>query len=52
MSLVSPVFHTVVTVSWSQRLTKDDDIHSITTTTTSTLRKRVYNDNKKQHQFY
>ena len=25
----SPVFHTLVTMSWSQRLTKDDDIHSI-----------------------
>ena len=29
MSPVSPVFHTVVTVSWSQRSTKNDDIHSI-----------------------
>ena len=28
MSPVSPVIHTVVTVSWSQRKTKDDDIHS------------------------
>ena len=28
-SPVSPVFHTVVIVSWSQSKTKDDDIHSI-----------------------
>ena len=29
MSPVSLVFHTVVTVSWSQRQTKDDDIHCL-----------------------
>ena len=29
MSPVSPVFHAVVTVSWPQRLTKDDDFYSI-----------------------